>query len=580
MGFVDVWSLLSEQDKSNISYYIDENAFPSYGDLIGSGRAPLEILLSEWKFQKSNGLLGSMFNGSLILEKEVSYFKDSSEMESEIRNVCRGSAFIHAFDRKFSFEGIPYHEEEKWERMDAIRSLTYPCNLCTNRWHGTSFKMDLPNGKQLAIQSGCKTMKMLQKIAEEFNIEGFEDFRVACSRILNQKTLKGTYCLSIHPLDYMTMSDNMCDWTSCMRWQGDDKGEFRRGTVEMMNSPCVVVGYLKSTSQQLPLDNQAMGGPNVPVWNSKKWRTLFVVSADLISSVKSYPYPNEYLTKIGLDWLRELAKERFNYTYGEVIEFDSRYLRVGPNKEVEFRTYDMYNDFGCSTHYAMINEDENAFEAYQEFYYSGDATCMYCGNRHMNYEHEGMLVCDNCLETYHCEWCGNYMNSSEWDDAMEVQGRRICESCVENDIFKCADCGEWHFYNNEASMFVKIKDKLYYTNNFFNEEYPRCCDCAKKLLNEYGIEVEREAPWSWNNRATEKVFDIENLEKEAFEKIFPDWCYEDKADLISYLERNGRAFKIYKPTPYDVCYKVKCPEVELSFDGFTTYATTDKIQFI
>ena len=84
----------------------------------------------------------------------------------------------------------------------------------------------------------------------------FEQMRIKHSQILNKKRLKGTLCLSIHPLDYITISDNNCDWDSCMTWTGDDcPGEYRLGTLEMMNSPSVVVAYLDSKEPYHPLDD-------------------------------------------------------------------------------------------------------------------------------------------------------------------------------------------------------------------------------------------------------------------------------------------------------------------------------------
>jgi hypothetical protein len=102
------------------------------------------------------------------------------------------------------------------------------------------------DGSKVTITLGMKFMKALGKVVEAYNLdqEMFEEFRIAHSQILNDKKLSGRLCLSIHPLDYMTMSDNESDWGSCMSWR--EGGCYRRGTVEMMTSPVVVVAYLKS----------------------------------------------------------------------------------------------------------------------------------------------------------------------------------------------------------------------------------------------------------------------------------------------------------------------------------------------
>jgi hypothetical protein len=104
----------------------------------------------------------------------------------------------------------------------------------------------LKDGKVLKIRNGSRPMRSIRKIAESYGIEGFEHFMNKHSECLNQKSLKGTVHMSIHPMDYMTMSDNNEGWESCMSWAND--GCYKQGTVEMMNSPCAVVGYLESDS--------------------------------------------------------------------------------------------------------------------------------------------------------------------------------------------------------------------------------------------------------------------------------------------------------------------------------------------
>ena len=90
------------------------------------------------------------------------------------------------------------------------------------------------------------------------------------------------------------MSDNNEDWESCMSWtQG---GEYRVGTIEMMNSPYVIVAYLKSHHNLEWADN----------WNSKKWRELYICSNDFVRSITGYPYKDEKITKLVLEKIREL----------------------------------------------------------------------------------------------------------------------------------------------------------------------------------------------------------------------------------------------------------------------------------
>ena len=60
------------------------------------------------------------------------------------------------------------------------------------------------------------------------------------------------------------MSDNNSGWESCMSWRNN--GCYRRGTVEMMNSPYVIVAYLMLEELVSVLENSANMGLPVPSW--------------------------------------------------------------------------------------------------------------------------------------------------------------------------------------------------------------------------------------------------------------------------------------------------------------------------
>ena len=78
------------------------------------------------------------------------------------------------------------------------------------------------NGKKYQFQNGEKIWKTLKKLHQIFpdavTDKEFEDARILYSTWLNDKK-KGYLTISIHPLDFMTMSDNASKWKSCMSWK-------------------------------------------------------------------------------------------------------------------------------------------------------------------------------------------------------------------------------------------------------------------------------------------------------------------------------------------------------------------------
>lgn len=236
--------------------------------------------------------------------------------------------------------------------------------------------------KQLKIPEGTKLMKAIQKILKFHNfkdMESFDKWRNDISNINTKKHIKTNMVFSIHPIDYMTMSDNNCDWSSCMSWAD---GSYSNGTVEMLNSNNAVVCYLESNSKKFMLDNFKI--PN------KSWRCLYFVHKKILCSGKPYPYYNEKVTLKGLDILHELVNKNLNWKYQYINQryydlmpiHDSGYLRENyiPKKgHIYLCTYPaMYNDMTCdhSTAYWCYR---NWVDKGLKISVSGLATCMCCG---------------------------------------------------------------------------------------------------------------------------------------------------------------------------------------------------------
>lgn len=439
---------LSEDEKEMMEQYID-----SYASFNGSNRsASLEWIMRVWNEQKET--LFHMFGDQFILSKDIIYTKDIDQISEDLDHAIFDGD-IPFEDKEFSNEYYnfidnnfhPWDSDKDWDICQNLRRLINTEDLSTNIYSGASFELH-PAGwdKPLKINSGCKCTRALGKIAAAYNLPGFERFRILHSQCLNQKKLTGHLCLSIHPLDFMTMSDNDCGWTSCMSWQED--GCYRQGTVEMMNSPMVVVAYLTAETD--------MRMPGNYHWNSKKWRQLFVVDPHMIGNVKGYPYRNDYLTKDILAWLKELAENAGMAHYDKnVVEYDSFTAFDYKDRSVKIypRTGMMYNDF-ASNQFAYLNE--NLGEDGETFYldYSGDSECMLCGDTQCDFEGEGCLVGTCCEARYYCDCCESYYDSE--DGFQEVDGSWICPDCFAEQCAEDPFTGVYHFSDNLRELYVSF----------------------------------------------------------------------------------------------------------------------------
>ena len=449
-----VYDLLTDLDEQKIDSYRREFAYA-----YGSNPAPLEEILGYWNAAK--GLyLEKLFGDQLIITRPVEFKEDVYDIEKHISEIFFEDKRIKEFkkaicniylERTKDIEGPWWHPVRIQHRF--VCDLFNYSVLAKNKIEETGgFEFDtnsntfeLPiQDTSFKVQKGMKPIRVIAKIAnaygigitpDENGVSDLEHFRRRHSLGLNQKLLKGELCLSIHPLDYMTMSDNAEGWDSCMSWSND--GEYKQGTVEMMNSPCVVVAYLSAGANKYKWREGEEG-----CWNSKKWRSLFVVDKNFIINVKSYPYENANLVK---ETLKELAKlsgwgevEPQRYLYLEQFQ-EHRHPRIpveisGRKVALDFCSGAMYNDFGRTEHYIALNPNSNEDLINYSYYYSGKSECMWCGCVEEPYigpdQGEGYLVCGFCNPTFWCEGCDERFDGDNYyrTDDDEI----VCEYCWEN----------------------------------------------------------------------------------------------------------------------------------------------------
>lgn len=439
----DIRKMLSEEDIQKIDeyrkYYVDGVRTCGRESMVN-----IDTILQPWADAKSDYLTRLFPEGQTILEKEVTISQFANEISNKIYNeiICNKTNNI------FFNEYRKYVDEEYCQKTGGyspvywnLISLIGQDNLAQNSWIGSDFEVVYEeNGatKIYRVQKGAKIMKILAKLCKIWHLDSsnFETFRIKHSQILNEAHFTGKLCLSIHPLDFMTMSDNNCKWTSCMSW--DNEGEYHQGTIEMMNSPMVVETYLKSSA------DATLGTVE---WNNKKWRELFVVNHFGIFAIKGYPYWNRELEKLSLEWISSLAANVFHVTYSPILtaHVDGyNGLTYYYNKiayKFSFETCHMYNDF-CYDHAAMVAiSDEDVDE---HIYYSGDSECMCCGrhgdDNQMDVFSDANICCEDCQEPRRCCICGESL--CEDNCYTDGDGNYYCEDCWCDRFVCCNDCGE------------------------------------------------------------------------------------------------------------------------------------------
>lgn len=116
------------------------------------------------------------------------------------------------------------------------------------------------------VKKGAKVTKVLSQIVNDVQ------FDIDLSKVLQNRTVKGVVSLSIHPMDYVTMSTNTHKWGSCM----DIVDSFNKtGGFSLMRDHGTIIGFHATKTNATYSNN---GGSFS--WNNKISRQLYVVSED------------------------------------------------------------------------------------------------------------------------------------------------------------------------------------------------------------------------------------------------------------------------------------------------------------
>lgn len=503
----DLREQLSDDDKKKLESYIC-----TYGiqkeNFIG-----VDDWLCYWS--KNNIKLYKLLGNKFIHKIPFCYEKDKTELNSLIGNELLNEPFINHY---MAWVCSYFH------RNNYDYEAFYNNMKCSPRGVGSCFKFvwkhqyfienkidfslkykDEKHKKTLQISKGEKPVKALQKIYNYFkddigNLDDeFEHFRLTHSKIFNDKTMKGDLVFSIHPLDFITMSDNASRWTSCMSWE--EEGCYRVGTIEMMNSNNVICCYIENSAPFVYDETEdPQTGEIIGCWNNKRWRELVYVTKDIITCGKSYPYSNHHIDEIILNELKKLASDNlnWNYSFGPEKYLDMKhitgYRSIERAKEyvanyqitkepikynIFFDTKGMYNDMlnDKNTTYLCIR---NKVSRPKVISYSGKANCLCC-NKEITYKRDeyeileandweqgaaynerygnvDALLCEDCLDEFRCEVCNCSLPKEKFTLVNTDWGeKRVCSKCIES-YYKCPLCNKYF----ELNYYDKFHPKTYY----------------------------------------------------------------------------------------------------------------------
>lgn len=516
------YEALTEDDKETILNYIH---CIGNGDLLEDR---LETFLSSWNAAKSS--LFRVFGNKLRLERPVVYNAPKKEMKDKVKKIVDKHSYSLVRPMyQTIIKTIPFEErvvfDIKWDYLFQSTSLVdneFPYYA----WQPKALDIRTPQGNRVRIAAGAKTMRLIGKLARAFGFEKeYEQFRIEVSQALNVAHLEGNLCLSIHPMDFMTMSDNDCDWHSCMSWYND--GEYKLGTLEMLGSSYCVVAYLTS---EKPYRFSYYDDRN-NTWANKKWRQLIFADPAFIVGNRHYPFDAPDVEKIAMKWMKELAEAaHFGDYCDETVELNNNQT----NKELFSQPFsfalqmkEMYNDLGRNNYYLSKHFEEDFQDSWcgRKFVVnlSGEARCIDCGCVIDYTPDPRFLLCDSCLEGFECSCCGEFIvGSPEYTNS---EGQEFCYYCIEDSDYVqiCDICDEYYTEGSLWNIDIDAPD---------GETLSTVCTC-------YNCKTSREIKSLFGDFNGSRTFQAESVTEEGHYVLanrYKDFDFEDLLEHMIYEE--------------------------------------------
>lgn len=442
--------------------------------------------------------------------QEVLRFSQGYDFEPNVDNMFEKwkenkAAFINAWDGKFIYEfpnivNFSLDEQSKTKEISNfidklcscgfrdLAQFVWDCkegffdNIVTNDIIIKNFLGEIV----LNIPKGAKLTKSFKFfLSDEGQLREVQDW---ASQVIQKNKISGKICLSIHPLDFLSSSENLYNWRSCHALDG----EYRAGNISYMVDSSTVICYLKSEEPAILPDF-----PKNIAWNNKKWRMLLHFSLDksMLFAGRQYPFSSQEILKFLSDVLLTSGKlgEWTNWTNYKIrnlntqenelgeLQFPDPLIPVGRTlKRLGLLVKDEkgsyhYNDVLHSScydpqycyrkskeHWKWGDLPTGASLNTTKFVIGGVAKCVHCGEEKIGCR-DGFL-CQACDQNYsqndwvHCSDCGVRIHP---DDVYYLaNGDLVCPSCVQSDRYAlCAHC---HEYYPIAELSVDMDNGLYY----------------------------------------------------------------------------------------------------------------------
>lgn len=251
--------------------------------------------------------------------------------------------------------------------------------------------------------------QFLSLCGDTINLSLVEKIRLAQSQVSSNRILKGTLRISTKPEDFLSLSEDTSNWTSCLAMVSH-RGDYRAGCLEMMTSPYTILATVESNHR-------------------KYWRQIILLTPYAIIALRGYPYTAPQVTSQILSLIAAAAKRSLDWDYDPQLCYSKSSSFAVSNGSLYLTTERMYNDSYLGGYY-LIGKKPLPAPTY-EINYSGTAYCLSCGAPlELDIGYESEILCPSCSHRRICSCCGEMkdLDSLLFDKTLD---NYICFYCDE-----------------------------------------------------------------------------------------------------------------------------------------------------
>ena len=377
-----------------------------------------------------------------------------------------GGKPIVRFKDKIKIELSQKEQDERFQSFlsilnDEINISEEFLDYLTMNKRGFFINRTVEDYRPYNIHSGSKLSRTFKYFLPDEEITRWS--QDLASRYMQENKIEGYLYLSVHPLDYLTMSETNEGWHSCHALDGS----YRGGNLNYMVDNTTIVAYLADEENK---KLHALEGSGL-TWNSKKWRVLIHYNKEneVIYLNKQYPYSCNTLAEKAVEGVENDCC--FKY-HTPALPIGIREFK-GPDGEDRFGTSQIFlgkrifnsediidkseylgysdlhtgsnylltaalplldrNDFWCNSHNSLM-EEYRSVKKLCGIKIGKYALCPCCG-KDLITVNGSVLLCDDCILRYNveddffetCYDCGRRVYSDERH--VDESGHIRCKRC-------------------------------------------------------------------------------------------------------------------------------------------------------